>query len=239
VSALIARYLASLERELGYDRALARRVRCEAEDHLSEAIAADSGCDAERRAIERFGEPSEIAARFACSSLRRQRKVLATTFLAAVVLVFLAMKVRLAAVGPANGAFAHDPRLAAAAAAVLAIDRCTFWFAIVAGAGAWVHAIRAPMPAVLDAAFRRWLRVSFILSSLATAGVLASIAADAFLASARLAVGAAQRSPLVLLATLGIEVGLGTILVAAIRKTMRRAETTSVLLASRTERGQS
>jgi hypothetical protein len=238
VSALIARYLASLECELDYDRALARRVRCEAEDHLREAIAADADCDAERRAIERFGDPREIAARFACSSLRRQRKVLATTLSGAVVLVFLAMKVRVAAAGPAT-TIAHDPQLAAAAAAVLAIDRCTFWFAIAAGAAALVHAIRAPMLAVLDAAFRRWLRVSFILSSSATAGVLASITADALLIAARLLAGGAQRPLLVPLATLGVEVALGTILVTAIRETMRRAETTSALLTSRPERGQS
>jgi len=239
VSALIARYLASLERELGYDPALARRVRCEAEDHLREAVAADTGCDAERRAIERFGDPREIAARFACSSLRRQRKALATIFLGALILVFVAMKVRVAAAAPAHGAFAHDPHLAAAAVAVLAIDRWTFWFAIAAGAWAWAYTVRAPIAAISDPAFRRWLRISFLLSSSAMAGLFVSIAADAFLTWARLAVGNGHPSPLVPLGTLGVEVALAAILVGAIRETMRRAEATSVLLASLAERGRS
>jgi hypothetical protein len=229
--ALIDRYLASLERELSYDPALARRVRCEAEDHLREAIAADPVRDGERRAIERFGEPREIAARFASSSLRRQRKALAATVAGALALVFLAMKVRLAVAGPMHGALAHHPLLGA----VLAIDRCAFWFALVAGAWAWAHATRAPKAPIFDAAFRRWLRMSFILSSSATAGVVASIAADAFLTAARLA---AQRSLFVLLASLAVEVALAGFLIVAIRETTRRSETISALLASRAERGE-
>jgi HAAS len=142
VAALIDRYLAALERELSFDPALARRLRYEVEDHLDQASAA-GGPDAERRAIERFGEPRDIAARFAASSLRRQRKALGLAVVAAIAGIFLAMKIRIAAAGLAGSA----PGLAA----VLAVDRYAFWFAAIAGALGWVHAVCAPAAQRFDA----------------------------------------------------------------------------------------
>jgi hypothetical protein len=43
---IISDYLDTLSRELSFDVPLARRVRQEVEDHLSEAVAAEPGADA-------------------------------------------------------------------------------------------------------------------------------------------------------------------------------------------------
>jgi hypothetical protein len=91
------------------------------------------------------------------------------------------------------------------------------------------------MAAIFDAAFRHWLRMSFILSSSATAGVVVSIAADALLTAARLA---AQRPLFLVLPSLAVEVALAGFLIVAIRQTTRRSETISALLPSRAGRGE-
>jgi hypothetical protein len=229
MAALIDRYLAALERELSFDPALARRLRYEVEDHLEQAIAA-GGPDAERRAIERFGEPRDIAARFAGSSLRRQRKALGLAVVAAIAGIFLAMKIRVAAAGLAGSA----PGLAA----VLAVDRYAFWFAAIAGALGWVHAVCAPAAQRFDAVLRRWAKRSSILASASAAGLVGSVAADLVLTVARLAAGTGQRV-VVPLVTVGAEVALAAILIACVAEAMRRSAISSVLLGWAAERGKS
>jgi hypothetical protein len=229
MAALIDRYLAALERELSFDPALARRLRYEVEDHLEQAIAA-GGPDAERRAIERFGEPRDIAARFAGSSLRRQRKALGLAVVAAIAGIFLAMKIRVAAAGLAGSA--------SGLAAVLAIDRYAFWFAAIAGALGWVHAVCAPAAQRFDAVLRRWAKRSSILASASAAGLVGSVAADLVLTVARLAAGTGQRV-VVPLVTVGAEVALAAILIACVTEAMRRSAISSVLLGWAAERGKS
>jgi len=240
MSALTDRYLDSLEREMDYDPALARRVRLEVEDHLCEAIAADRGKapdDAERRAIERFGSPRAIAARFAFSSLRRQRKALVALAMVAIAGVFVAMKVRVVAVGFVGEALARNPRLAIAGRAVLALDRFTFWLALLAGLMGFAHALRAPTAAALDAGGRRWLRVSFLLSSVATAGIVACVAADVFLTAARMVAAGRPAAFFVALLSTALEVALAAILIGSARKAWLRAASTAGLLESAPGRG--
>ena len=74
---MISDYLDTLSGALSFDRSLSGRVRQEVEDHLREAIAADSrgdGPEAERRAIANFGDPHVIAAQFAVVSLAKQTR---------------------------------------------------------------------------------------------------------------------------------------------------------------------
>lgn len=88
----IPAYVAALSAELRYDRALARRVCAEVEDHLLQA-ARDHG---ERAAIERFGAPAKIAGDFAATSYRRQLRSAALAAGTLVVLSFVVMEARLA-----------------------------------------------------------------------------------------------------------------------------------------------
>ncbi len=66
---MVSRYLESLERELRLAPRARRRVVAEARDHLHEAVAAGlerglSPQHAERAAVECFGDPRDLAARF-------------------------------------------------------------------------------------------------------------------------------------------------------------------------------
>ena len=56
-------YLAVLARELGFDPALSRRVRCEVEDHLWQAAEVRGGRSVENQlqVILGFGEARELA----------------------------------------------------------------------------------------------------------------------------------------------------------------------------------
>ena len=73
-SSAVADYLNLLGRELSYDPLLSRRVRLEVEDHLWEAAANEGGdaAEAQRRTIEKFGDPREIARQYAALSIFSQ-----------------------------------------------------------------------------------------------------------------------------------------------------------------------
>ena len=96
---MIPDYLERLERELNFDRPLSRCVRQEVEDHLWEAVAADSTgntLQAQRRAIANFGDARAIAAQFAMVSLANQTRRAGVAAVLVIAGVFIAMKARLA-----------------------------------------------------------------------------------------------------------------------------------------------
>ncbi len=96
---MIADYLDRLAGALSFDRALARRVREEIEDHLREAAAADPTEDrraAERRAIADCGDPRVIAAEFAVVALAKRTRRLGVGIPLVIAGVFIAMKARTA-----------------------------------------------------------------------------------------------------------------------------------------------
>src|SRR6516225_645532 len=88
-------FLDSLAAALSFDRALARRVRKEFEDHLQQAVAGDRSEDrqaAERRAVARLGDPRTIAAELAVTALAQRAKRLAGGLVLALLGVLLSMK---------------------------------------------------------------------------------------------------------------------------------------------------
>jgi NitT/TauT family transport system ATP-binding protein len=67
---VVRSYLADLERELRFSREEKRRILLEAEDHILESVQRDQASgiatdEAERRAMNRFGDPHQVARRFA------------------------------------------------------------------------------------------------------------------------------------------------------------------------------
>jgi hypothetical protein len=97
MAGVIEAYVASLRRELDFDRALAQRMAEEVEAHLWEAAEADPlwpSTDAERRAVERFGLAREIAGQFASDAVSRQASRTWIALLATVVMTFIAMRLR-------------------------------------------------------------------------------------------------------------------------------------------------
>ncbi|MGD9884478.1 MAG: hypothetical protein AB7U95_30685, partial [Reyranella sp.] len=134
------RYGASLRRELALAAALADRLADEVEDHLRDAVEADpagSSIDAERRAVERFGPAREIAGRFAADSVERQSRRTWLTLLVAVVVTFVAMRLRIMWLDDSSA-----PALAPL------IDRYGFLAALAVGVVGWLalrRSLLAPM----------------------------------------------------------------------------------------------
>lgn len=128
---MIDAYLARLDRRLAFDPALAARVRLEVEDHLREAAEASAlpADQAERGAVQRFGDADAIAARFADEALGRQAKRTWLAFAAAAGAAFLAMRLRREMLDGA--AFDGAP-----VAALL--DRYAFIAALAIGALGWL-----------------------------------------------------------------------------------------------------
>jgi len=140
---VIPAYLHNLERALSFDRALARRVRQEAEVHLLEAVAADPAADkseAERRAIAGFGEPKAIAAQFATVSLFRQARSIAGTVVLIVFGIFIAMKARLEWYAVTQWTMPTDKK--SIADVVLFIDRYAFWTSVFLGVLVYLYMCR-------------------------------------------------------------------------------------------------
>src|SRR5215475_10526672 len=92
-SSVVADYLDILGRELSYDPLLSRRVRLEVEDHLWEAAANEGGdaAEAQRKAIEKFGDPGEIARQYAALSIFSQIRRVAVIVVLALVGIFGSM----------------------------------------------------------------------------------------------------------------------------------------------------
>ncbi len=138
---LIDSYVTSLERELNFDPALARRLASEVEDHLREAAEADPSwpsCDAERRALERFGPARNIASQFAADAVDRQAKRTWVTLLITVLATLMAMRLRI---------IWFDGSTAPALAPL--VDRYAFLATVgVAGIG-WIACRRSLLPLTL------------------------------------------------------------------------------------------
>lgn len=149
---MIERYVANLRRQLDFDPALAERLASEVEDHLREAVEADPAgpsIEAEHRAVERFGLAREIAGQFAAEAVDRQARRTWLTLLIAVVVTFVAMRLRIMGLDDSAG-----PALAPL------IDRYGFLAALAVSAVGWL-------------AFRR----SLLAPTLCLVGLAASITA--------------------------------------------------------------
>lgn len=128
MSGVIDDYVESLRSELDFDRALARRLASEVEDHLRDAAEADPAWpspEAERRAVERFGLSREIAAQFAIDAVDRQARRTWIVLAVTVVVTFIAMRLRVN--------WLDDDILALAPL----IDRYAFITALAVGMIAW------------------------------------------------------------------------------------------------------
>lgn len=189
----IAAYVTALSAELRYDRALARRVCAEVEDHLLQA-ARDHG---ERAAIERFGVLAKIARDFAATSYHRQ---LHSAVLAAGTLVILAFSVM-----EARWVLYGALHLRVAPTLLALIDRDAFL------AGGLFTGF-----ALIAASVWRPLRTSFALTGACCICVLSIVAVDLWATILRTtALHGAAVGPALLACTL--EGALGIALVARLR----------------------
>lgn len=226
----IADYTAALSRELAFDGPLSRRVRQEVEDHLWEAAAAgpgDGSVEAQRRAIERFGDPRAIAAQYAPGSLYRQTRRIGTLVVLVIAGTYLTMKGRLAWYAAMH--WGMGDTLRATVGIAMPFLRGVFMAALALGIAGWLYALSRKAPARLGAGHHRQLRLAQLLCAAAAVAVTLSVAADMVVTSVRLAEAPWSPQALVPLGLIIAEVVFAAVLAAQLRGTIRR----TTLVASR------
>jgi hypothetical protein len=228
---MIPDYLDRLERELNFDRSLARSVRQEVEDHLWEAVAADrtgSTLQAQQRAIANFGDARVIAAGFAATSLGIHSRRAGVAAVLVIASVFVAMKARVAWYAAAQWAIGDDMR--AISGLVLLIDRYAFWLAVVVGLGSWAYIRSCQIPVALHQAYRGQLRRFFLLCSLAAAALVVSVLSDAVLTSILLQGTEFSAQFLIPIFSMVIEIACAGILIAKLRGISLRQASVAALI---------
>jgi hypothetical protein len=228
---MIPDYLERLASELSFDPSLARNVRQEVEDHLWEAVAADSEGNthaAQQRAIANFGDARAIAAEFAVVSLARHSRRAGIAAILVIAGVFIAMKARIAWYAAAQWAIGDDMR--AFSGWVIQIDRYAFWLAVIVGLCGWAYIVSRRIPADLHPLYRRQLRRFFFLCSSAAAALVVSVISDGVLTMLLMRGTELSAACLVPILSMAIEIACVGILVFHIRGITLRTASTAALL---------
>ena len=228
---MIPDYLELLARELDFDRSLSRRVRQEVEDHLWEAVAADSTgnvLQAQQRAIASFGDARVIAAQFAVASLANYTRRAGVAVVLVIASVFMAMKARVAWYAAMQWAISDDMK--AVSGLVVQIDRYSFWLSLIVGLGGWAYIRSRQIPAAFYPAYRRQVRHFFLLCTTAAAALVVSVISDGVLTALQLLGTGLSAEFLVPIVSMAIEIACVGILVFHIRGIALRAASTAALL---------
>jgi hypothetical protein len=228
---MIPDYLESLARELGFDRSLSRCVRQEVEDHLWEAVAADSTGNtpqAQRRAIASFGDARAIAAQFAVVSLAKHTRRAAVAAVLVIASDLIAMKARIAWYAAAQWGTSDDMR--ALRGLVILIDRYAFWMSVIIGLGSLAYIFSREIPAAFYPAYRRQLRCFSLLCSATAAALLVSVISDGVLTALQLRGMEPSVEIWVAIFTMAVEIACVGFLVFHIRSNTQRAASTAALL---------
>jgi len=175
---MIAAYLKRLQDALGDDPALSAQILQEVRDHLEEALAAETAdpCAAERRVVERFGDPRELAAQFAAISLARHTRRAGIAILLATVVIMIMMKARVLWYGVLEWKLDEPAR--AMASRIIMVDRYAFWIAAGAAIASVLYIARRPVPPCLNAGYRKHIHRAAGLFILATVPLAISVASD-------------------------------------------------------------
>ena len=228
---MIPDYLERLACELDFDRSLSRRVRQEVEDHLWEAVAANSTGNmlaAQQRAIASFGDARVIAAQFAVVSLAKYSKRAGVAAVLVIAAVFMAMKARVAWYVAMQWAISDDMK--AIGGLVVQIDRYSFWLSVIVGLGGWAYIRSRGIPAAFHPAYRRQLRRFFLLCTTAATALVVSVISDGVLTALQLRGAELSAESLVPIISMAIEIACVGILVFHIRGIALRAASTAALL---------
>jgi hypothetical protein len=206
-------------------------VRQEVEDHLWEAVAADSMGDtfqAQRRAIANFGDARAIAAQFAVISLARHSRRAGVAAVLVIAGVFVAMKARIAWYAAAQWAISDDMR--AVGGLVAQVDRYAFWLSLIVGLGGCLYIVSRQIPVAFHPAYRRQLRRFFVLCSAAAAALVVSVISDGVLSALLLFGTEFSAGFLVAIVSMAVVIACVAILVVHIRGNTLRAASTAALL---------
>jgi hypothetical protein len=226
---MISGYLRELSEALRFDPALSARVLPEVRDHLEEALAAEpleNRQEAERRVIERFGDPRELAAQFAPISLSRHIRRAGVALLVATVAVMVLMKARVFWYALVQWTLTDEAR--SLAQLVVSVDRDAFWLAAAIGIASLFYIARYPTPLRAGERYRRRLREAAWLFGFATALLGISVASDLVLAGLQFR---SDVHALVPIASVALEIAcIGVIAFLVANAARRLAHTESSLL---------
>jgi hypothetical protein len=220
---LIDDYVERLAGKLDFDRSLSQCVRREVEDHLREAVAADTtndGVAAERRAVANFGDLDAIAAQFAVISLAKQSRRTSSASILGIAAVFIAMKGRVAWYAAAQWTTNID--LGSVVGIVGSVDRYAFWFSAIAGIGCWLYIGTRRFPRAFDSTFRKQLDRFLLVSTAMIAALMASVVSDGILTAIQLSGTSFSAGSLVPILSMAIEFFCAGLLALHIRGTTRR-----------------
>ena len=230
---IISDYLDALTRELSFDIPLARRVRQEVEDHLSEAAAAEpeaAAGEAQLRAIRNFGDPHSIAGEYAAQSLFRHTRRLGAVAILATAGILLAMNARGAWYGWMRWELSAE--LQAVRKVGLSIDLYAFVVVLTIGVFGWAYIGTRRMSGTFNAAYRDQQKRCLLLYAAIAGPLTASVITDAILTGLRLSETEFRVIALVPLLSMAAEMAFAAVLVTQIRNIMKRMALASSLFCS-------
>jgi hypothetical protein len=229
-SSVVADYLDILGRELGYDPLLSRRVRLEVEDHLWEAATNEPGdsAEAQRRAVEKFGDPREIARQYAALSIFSQIRRVAVIIVLALAGIFLSMKGRGAWYSLMHWGFSDQTQFIGAIG--LSVTRYAFMLALAIGLVGCAYIGSRRVPTTLHRAYCEQMRHSTTFCVLAGYALLTSVAADVILTTLHLLETKFSAAALIPVLLAGVEIALLGLLFLNIRVAIRRTDCVSSFL---------
>ena len=179
-------YLAVLARDLRFDPALSRRVRCEVEDHLWQAADVRGGRSVENQlqAILSFGEPRELARGYLAASLLAQIRCTGTAMIFAAATIYLAMKARVAWYDWMRWELSSD--FTAVSAIALQIDHYATMVAIMAALIACAYIVTRRAPARVNTSYRKQLNRCIVLCSASACALSVCVTTEMVLTGVRL-----------------------------------------------------
>lgn len=222
-SSVVADYLDILGRELSYDPLLSRRVRLEVEDHLWEAAANEGGdVDAQRRTVERFGDPKAIARQYAALSILGQMRRVAVIVVVALAGIFLAMRGRGAWYGLMQWGFSDQTQFIGAIG--ISVTRYAFMLALAIGLAGCVYIGSRSVPTRLHQAYCRQIRRATTFCMLAGYALLTCVAVDVILTVLHLLEMKYPAAALIPVLSAGAEIAFLGLLFVNIRTAIRRTD---------------
>jgi hypothetical protein len=216
-------YLDALARELSFDPALSRRVRKEVEDHLWESTTNETGDTKEpqHRAIERFGNPREIALQYAALSALSQVRRVAVTVVVALAGIFIAMKGRAAWYGLVHWGLSNQTQLAGAIG--VSVTRFAFMVALVIGVFGCAYIVSRRIPTALHRAYCTQMKRCTVFCALVACALLTSVAADVILTALHLLETEHSAGVLIPMLSTGVEMVLLGALIINLRLAFQRS----------------
>jgi hypothetical protein len=223
-------YLAALARDLGYDRALSRRVCCEVEDHLWQAADARGSRSAEnqRQVILSFGAPRELARGYVTTSLSTQIRYACVAMIFAAAAIYLTMKARSAWYDWMRWESNSDFR--AVTAIVAQVDRYANMFAILAALIACAYIATRRVPTRVNTSYRKQLNRCILLCSTSAFALSVCVSADMALAAIRLSGVPWSTATVIPILSLMVEIVACLGFVLSIHATIRRKALAASLL---------